>query len=86
MLWHGKSCEVPKEVAVCPECGGELYVYCHGWHTDTGQPIAADLQIDCENEKVFDEDDGFEHRWFQSDWQSIKDAVVKWSMADTSIE
>lgn len=88
MLWHGKSCEVPKDVAVCPECGGELYVYCHGWHTDTGQPIAADLQINCEVEEwILEDDEDAEtgHKWWQSDWQPVRDAIVKWSMADTSI-
>lgn len=95
MLWHGKSCEVPREIAVCPECGSELYVYCQGWHTDTGQPLAADLQIECEAENwilgidegewsnVYNGDTG--HSWKQSDWQSVREAIVKWAMADTSI-
>lgn len=84
-LWGGKSCDVPRAVAVCLECGHSLHVSCNAWDEETGQPHGADLQIDCENEKWFDDDEdkGFEHRWFQSDWQSVVDAVRKWADATT---
>lgn len=82
-LWGGKSCNVPRSIAICPECGNDLRVSCNAWDESTGQPYACDLQIDCENEKWFDdeEDKGFEHRWFQSDWQSVVDVVRKWAEA-----
>jgi len=95
ILWHGKSCDVPADIAVCPECGSELYVYCQGWHSDTGQPLAADLQIECKAEAwVLGIDEGewssgyngdTGHSSKQSYWQPVHEAIVKWAMADTSI-
>ncbi len=38
-LWGGKGCAVPKEIAICPECGDNLTVMCMAWDDATGQPI-----------------------------------------------
>lgn len=81
-LWGGKSCDVPEHVAKCPECGHTLHVYCHSWDAATGKPWADELQIDCQNERFYDgETDTYEHRWHQSDWQSVRDEIVKWAGA-----
>ena len=85
-LWGGKSCNVPKDVAICPECSGGLHVYCHQWNAETGQPDAEGLQVDCDNEKYFDDDDdpGHEHHWFQQDWQDVIATIRRWAYTDSS--
>lgn len=76
-LWHGIGCYVPKVVAVCPECGGELTARSMQWDTETGQPDAEAIDIECLD--YLSHLSG--HRWFQSDWQPIRDAIVKWCEA-----
>lgn len=64
---------VPFEIASCPECGGALT-----WQVMTKDGLN-DLLLECENEKEIDEtveDDG--HRFWQSDWQPIYNAVKTW--------
>lgn len=80
LLWHGGHCELPSDVAVCPECGGALYVYCNAWVEETGQPIADELQIECDGDET-DFGDGIRHRWWQSDWQAIRDHIRQWAGA-----
>lgn len=63
---------MPKTVAVCPECGGNLHVESGEWIEETGVPTIGALYIDCENEE------SERHRYWQSDWQSIFNAVEKW--------
>jgi ssDNA-binding Zn-finger/Zn-ribbon topoisomerase 1 len=79
-LWHGSGCYVPREVAECPECSGELYARSHSWIEETGQPIAEAIDIGCVN------DPDCNHRYWQSDWQSIVDAIRKWCKATNSGE
>ncbi len=83
-LWGGKWCELPRSVRLCPECGHSLYVNCDSWDTDTGQPF--EVSVDCKNEKWFDDEEpdseelpGFVHRYWQSDWQSVRDEVEAWA-------
>jgi len=77
-LWKGaRNCYVPKEVAVCPECGGELAARSMSNEVDTGRPIASAIEFDCMN----DCRGGISHRWYQSTWQPIRDAVTVWSGA-----
>lgn len=81
-LWGGKSCDVPVGVAVCPECGNKLYVYCWSWVEETGQPYGDELQIDCENISMYDsENDDDHHKYRQSDWQGVVDAIRTWAGA-----
>jgi hypothetical protein len=77
-LWHGGGVYVPRSVAVCPECRGELTARAMEWDTETGQPSAVGIEIDCLNFLVHD---GVGHRWHQSDWQPVRDAVAKWCKA-----
>ena len=74
-LHHGSGCYIPKGVAVCPECGGELHARSMSWEQATGRPIAADIEIGC----VADPD--LNHRFWQSDWQPVRDAIAKWVKA-----
>lgn len=77
-LWHGSGCYIPTTVAVCPECGGELYAKSLSWWAETGQPSANSIDIHCR------EDPDLNHRWHQSDWQPVRDAIAKWSGATTN--
>jgi hypothetical protein len=73
---YGGNCPVPKTVAVCPECGGALHVESIEWIEETGIPTSGGLSVDCENEE------NERHRYWQSDWQSIINAVEKWCGAE----
>ena len=66
----------------CPECGGPLTVDVNEWETDTGWPTEFGVEIDCRNNNYGDEEgcgDGFDHRWWQSDWQPAVDVVTQWA-------
>lgn len=76
-LWGGKSCDVPVSVAVCPECGHKLHVYCWSWVVETGQPYGDELQIDCHNIAIWDNEEDC-HKYRQSDWQGVVDAIRTW--------
>jgi hypothetical protein len=56
-----------------------LFAIAHEWETATGTPTVEGLQIDCEKET--DEDEETNHRWWQSEWQPVRDAVAKWAGA-----
>ena len=79
-LWHGGACFVPKEVAVCPECGSELSARSLACDTLSGQPEAASIEIEClyDISEVYDE---FGHAWRQSDWQDVRDEIARWCNA-----
>lgn len=68
--------DVPEEIAVCPECGGNLT-----WQVTTTDWLN-DLSLDCEFEEMWDEDEkgnvGYVHRNWQSDWQPVIEAVKAW--------
>jgi hypothetical protein len=85
-FWYGGGCDIPKEVATCPECGGALYAWNQCWDTETGRPVGANVQVDCEHESFHDGDlpPKFEHKWHQSDWQPIMDRVNEWTECDVS--
>ncbi len=73
-LWNGTGCYIPKTVAVCPECGGELTARSMQWDAETGRPDAAAIDIECLD--YLSHMSG--HRWHQSDWQPIRDTIAKW--------
>jgi hypothetical protein len=60
---------VPVEIAVCPECRGQLH-----WQRDGVDD--GDLMIDCAEED-WEDDDGI-HRGWQSEWQPVLDRVKAW--------
>lgn len=76
-LDYGKSCLIPKSVAVCPECGGRLDAECIEWGAEDGKPSTSGLYIDCRKDRR-----RMEHKYWQSDWQSIVDAIGKWCGAE----
>lgn len=88
-LLHGGICEVPQDVAVCPECGGKLTVDCNEWNAGTGFPIESGFSLSCEaEEELLDDWVGDDtdlrhinevgHRHWQSDWQPVRDRVWEW--------
>ena len=96
LLCGGDIVDVPESVAVCPECGSKLYAQCEAWVSDTGQPCRDGVSVSCYREEAAideweqDQDIGEDddrsyyevaHRWFQSDWQPVIDAVCKWANA-----
>jgi hypothetical protein len=71
-LLYGGHCGVPKDVCVCPECGGKLMAESMEWIEETGMPTIGGLTVDCKNSFVE------RHRYWQSDWQSVINQVEKW--------
>lgn len=72
---------VPKRVAVCPECGGELLVQVCAWDTETMRPIRDEgIEVDCVNEPDPDDEDAeSQHRWWQGEWMATLDKVRLWA-------
>jgi len=71
-LLYGGSLLVPPEVAVCPECGAQLFAESTAWGTEHGEPDQGAVMVDCV------EDPNCEHRHWQCDWQPVVDAIEKW--------
>lgn len=71
---------VPRDIAVCPECGGELIAQAMVWEVSTGRPIAESIHIDClkELDKPLKQ---WSHRYEQNRWQPVRDAVTRWCEA-----
>jgi hypothetical protein len=76
-LWNGSQYPVPKHVATCPECLGELVARSMEWETETGRPVASSIEIDCLGEIRQ------RHDWKQHLWQPVRDAIAKWADART---
>lgn len=77
-LRFGGTGEIPKEVATCPECDGQLTAHCTEWDSESGVPRS--LELECEKDFCpVRNEDGFEHRCYQSDWQPTVDRVNKWA-------
>ena len=76
---------VPEDVAVCPRCGGKLYITCDHWEQcaeDKGW-IAASINMDCETEPEILTDDWME--WLNGhysqpyiDWLPVEHKLVVW--------
>jgi len=89
-LRHGGSCSVPSYVAVCPECGSTLTIQNDEWNRRTGMPTQSGFTTNCDREEELldkwtanDDDDrsigeAGGHRWWQSDWQPVRDAIWNW--------
>lgn len=76
LLEFGGSCLVPTDICTCPECGAPLWVESIEWNEETGAPTKGGLNVDCTEDKAG------EHRYWQSDWQEIVDAVERWCDAE----
>jgi hypothetical protein len=46
-LYFGGGCHIPKRIALCPECLGELTARSLQWDAGTGEPDAAAIEITC---------------------------------------
>lgn len=87
LLLFGGMCSLPTDVAVCPECGARVSVECTAWESESGIPT--EISFSCDQ---FDEwcNDGYEsdddnlpfdesgHKWWQSDWQPVRDKMWNW--------
>lgn len=73
--------KVPSRVAVCPECGGGLFLQVNEWETDTGAPTDGGIDLDCERAPDFDDPDYDDkcHRNWQGEWQPVYDRVTAWA-------
>lgn len=65
---------VPKFVAICPECQGELQARSMEWEQATGRPVATGIELDCID--YLSHESG--HSFTQDKWQPVLDAVYKW--------
>jgi len=72
---------VPAEIAVCPECSGSLRVRACAWDEETGLPHAAELEVNCVRERFDGVTRRWNHQWWQSEWQPVRDAITKWTGA-----
>lgn len=72
-LMHGGDGPIPRSIALCPECEGELYGDVDHWYTDSGEPV--DINLSCEHETL---DGPRMHSWYQGDWQYVVDRVKCW--------
>lgn len=70
---HGGSADVPSEIATCPECQGALLAVSEEWVEKTGAPSIGGLYVDC-----LADQEAMNHKYWQSDWQSVIDQVAKW--------
>lgn len=64
---HGGTIAIPKQLLICPECGGRLDIEINEWQTETGLPVFGGFYLNCENESSVN------HRHWQSDWQPAID-------------
>lgn len=77
----GGGIEVPRDIAICPECSSSIYLYCWEWDSETGEPNADGFQIECPGEAFYEDEseEKYTHRWWQSDWQPVVDKLSKWT-------
>lgn len=68
---------VPEQIAVCPECGEGLIAECHEHEAESGRPIATGIEVQCLC-RVRAGSFEVNHRWHQSQWQPVRDAIAKW--------
>jgi len=62
----------------CPECPAGIVICVTSWCPTTGEPH--DWLVSCFEE---DDDESFEHRHFQSDWQPVIDEAEAWAKAQS---
>jgi peptide methionine sulfoxide reductase MsrB len=83
---YGKGViEIPEKLVLCPECGGTIFIGTDGWDSETGWPTEDSFDYSCEQnerEQQQYQDDEIEfyneHRWWQSDWQPVRDKIWTW--------
>lgn len=83
--WGKGVIEIPESLVLCPECGGTIFIGADEWDAETGWPREHGFYYSCEQDERYEqqyEDDEIEfyspHRWWQSDWQPVRDKIWKW--------
>jgi hypothetical protein len=83
--WGKGVIQVPEKIALCPECGGTIFIGADEWNSETGWPSQISFHYNCEQDERYEqqyEDNEIEfyspHRWWQSDWQPVRDKIWKW--------
>mgnify|MGYP000028099309 CR=1 FL=1 len=76
----------------CPECGGRLIVEVDEWSSRDGTPTAGGYRVMCEPDTDAevtawdrDEDHVDGHRYFMSDWETIRRRVGKWMVRNVRV-
>lgn len=83
ILYEGKAYEllpIPRIVARCPECGGELVVQVTEYTTDDGAPTEHGIEVDCVRDDLGEENPQNPHRWWQGEWDRTLHHVRAWVM------
>jgi hypothetical protein len=83
--WGKGVIQVPRKLVLCPECGGTIFIGADEWDSETGWPREHGFYYSCEQDEGLEqryEDNEIEsyssHRWWQSDWQPVRDKIWKW--------
>lgn len=74
---------IPRVIAVCPECDGNVEVECNEWTMVDGvsRPTQGGLLIYCDRDNPLgdpENDKGDDHHYAQCDWVPVHLAVYKW--------
>ena len=69
--------DIPRLIAICPECGGTLEAEITTRVTATNRPTSGGVLVRCSNE-----DEGVYHSYLQSDWAMTNDTVEKYLGVD----
>lgn len=76
-VFGSRVSEIPGSISACPECGGKLFAEAIDHIIESGAPTTGGLNVGC-----IADDDVMMHRYWQSDWQPVVDAVAKWCGAE----
>ena len=72
-LLFGGDCDVPKAIAICPECGDTLHAEAQEFDTETGSPTIGGLVIYCNSDPFCST-----HKMQYYDWVPVKLRVDKY--------
>lgn len=82
------TARIPKSVAFCPDCMGQLLLSTSCFDTETGKPIEGELFIRCEKEAGSWplQYNAMTHSYSIRDWPWVNDAILKWVSAHVRAE
>ena len=78
--------EVPRTIAVCPECSGTIEVECNEWTLIDGvpRPTQGGLRVYCDTDSPLgismreDDDEDNDHHYAQCDWIPVNMKIYRW--------
>lgn len=76
ITYTGHAIEVPREVVVCPRCGGRIFFHVDEWTADLA-PTETGIEWECEYADPFDRS-----TWCEYDYEDVCNvprAVWKWA-------